>query len=507
MDVSMVLEVVKPRICWGVKASGSARLRCGEEVNDPRITEEVMKLINEFLSRVEKHRSVLLSDLATPFDNAINALNDWLSRIAVDDGDKNITRLRKAMLDVGKRMLKLAERAREKWLEVYRQELEELISKLGSGGARVIITGEPLNKDKSFMAHLYTDGLAIEIARVAKSGSITVDISLTGLKGVDTVVPRLFSGNKLRAMQCGLLLTDGAIDEEGYPMMGTSQLWQVFAWLLAWPGKNHMWINGLGLNDGDVSIKWHLMALDHKGVFESKAEVAEAASRLDNEEFPTFTLYAVLGDGYVNVKEKKVRLTMGSSKLELWGGLIERLENLGFRMNNDYRRAVTYTVTYSKAIELARKMLGDSMIKALIEDLSQLLDAEKLGRLIELAGMEPKPLGHSSIEVAGVRMNVHVNNNGTVELRTKRKGLEDAVAILEGLKRAGYDAGLRPSGGDFEIYMGMREIKKDPELVTKVCEVLRRMHEEATNKGRERRVKAIARAMARLSCPAQGPRT
>ncbi|GAB6946875.1 hypothetical protein JCM16161A_10050 [Vulcanisaeta sp. JCM 16161] len=198
---------------------------------------------------------------------------------------------------------------------------------------------------------------------------------------------------------------------------------------------------------------------------------------------------------------------MGMSKLGLWGGLIERLENLGFRMNNDYRRAVTYTVTYSKAIELARKMLGDSMIKALIEDLSQLLDAEKLGRLIELAGMEPKPLGHSSIEVAGVRMNVHVSNSSSVELRTRRRDYNDAMRILEELRKAGYEAGPRRSGGNFEVYMGMYVIEKDQELTKKVCEVLRKMLEEAASEGKERRAKAITKAMTKLNCPTQGPRT
>ncbi|WP_243670870.1 hypothetical protein [Vulcanisaeta sp. JCM 16161] len=39
-------------------------------------------------------------------------------------------------------------------------------------------------------------------------------------------MPKLFGDNKLRAMQYGLLLTDGTIDEEGYPVMSTNQLWQ-----------------------------------------------------------------------------------------------------------------------------------------------------------------------------------------------------------------------------------------------------------------------------------------
>lgn len=53
----MALEAIKPRICWGVKDKGSKRLKCGEEVDDPRIVEETMKLINEFLNRVERYEA------------------------------------------------------------------------------------------------------------------------------------------------------------------------------------------------------------------------------------------------------------------------------------------------------------------------------------------------------------------------------------------------------------------------------------------------------------------
>lgn len=60
-------------ICWGgVRVrGGSRRLKCGEEANDPRVVEEAMRLINEFMNRVERHKGVLLSDSATPFDESI----------------------------------------------------------------------------------------------------------------------------------------------------------------------------------------------------------------------------------------------------------------------------------------------------------------------------------------------------------------------------------------------------------------------------------------------------
>ncbi|WP_243665489.1 hypothetical protein [Vulcanisaeta sp. JCM 16159] len=92
-----------------------------------------------------------------------------------------------------------------------------------------------------------------------------------------------------------------------------------------------------------------------------------------------------------------------------------------------------------------------------------------------------------------MRMSVHVNSSSSIELKTWRKELEDAVKILERLKNAGYDAGLRPLKGGFEVYVSMYVIEKDQELARKVCEVLKRMHEEAANKGKERRARAIAR--------------
>ncbi len=391
-------------------------------------------------------------------------------------------------------------------LSTYKQELEELIEKLRNGEVRVIITGEPLNKDKSFVVHLYTENLAIVVDRVAGSRGITISISLTGLRGTHVITPRLLGDGKLKTMQCGLILTDGSI-KNGYPVMPTTQLWQAIAWLIAWPGKNHVYISGVSLNDSSINITWQLRAIDYKGVFKGKADVVKETGRLGEEEFPTFVVYIVFGDGEVNVKRKDFRLTMGKSKLGLWGSIIEKLKGLGFRKGDDYGYAVAYVVRFSKAVELARKILSDTMIKALIEGLAQLPDAEKLRRLIELASMELKPLGHSSIEVVdGIRMNVHVSNSGTIELRAWRKGLEDAVRIRERLKRAGYEARLRPSSSDFEVYIGMYVIERDQELARKVCEVLRRMHEEAASKGKERRARAIARAMKKLGCPAQGPR-
>ncbi|WP_243671482.1 hypothetical protein [Vulcanisaeta sp. JCM 16161] len=103
-----------------------------------------------------------------------------------------------------------------------------------------------------------------------------------------------------------------------------------------------------------------------------------------------------------------------------------------------------------------------------------------------------------------MKMSVFVNNNGIVELRTQRRDYNDALRVLERLKD---NAKLRNHGKSFEVYMGMSEVKKDQELTKKVCEVLKRMHEEAVSEGKEGRARSIAKAMTKLNCPTQSPRT
>ncbi|WP_243671576.1 hypothetical protein [Vulcanisaeta sp. JCM 16161] len=243
-----------------------------------------------------------------------------------------------------------------------------------------------------------------------------------------------------------------------------------------------------------------IKAVDYRGVFKSKTEVAEDVVKLSDENFLAFLLFAILGDGSIDIKKKRIELIMDKSKHGLWSDIIEKIKSLGFR-ERDGEYKMEYAVNYSKAVELARKIVSDQVSKALIEDLSRLLDAEKLKRLLVLASMRIKPLGRSMIEVVeGIRMNVCAHNY-SVELRVHRMDYGEAVRILELLRNTGYrDAKLSKRSGRYVVYLNIDAIKKHPELVAKVCEVLRRMLEEVISEGKERRARSIARAMARLSC-------
>jgi len=487
----------KPRICWGMEVKDSQRLKCGEEVSDPRIVNEVAKLISEFIRRVERYRSVLLSDEITPFSYAISALSDWL-KVVVVEVDTVIMELKAVEHEVGKNMLKLAEEAREKWFKIYRSELEELIEKLRKGEAVIIITGDPFNESRSFIAHLYTRYLAIEIERIAKSpDNITIEISLSDLGGIDVVMPKLFSDNILEAMRYGLLLTDGSI-VKGYPAMNTNQLWQVIAWILVWSGIVHIYINGININN-NISIKWHLRAISHRDKIKNKDEVVKLVLKLNNDEFLIFLLFALLGDGHFDIKNKMIKLDIGVSKYELWVDIIKKIKSYGFK-EYDSRNKKTYIIWTYKAIELTRKMLSSSTIKAMIESLSILPDAEKLRRLIALTNIKIKPRGSLSIEIDNIKMSIHVRDEGYIEIRILRKNYEDARAIQERLNSAGYKAKLRKNGKSFEVCIDIDEIKRHPELIAKVCDTLRRIHEETINENNAMKAWKVAKAIMRLNC-------
>ncbi len=354
-------------ICWGVKSG--KRLVCGESVNDLRVVDEAMRLVDEFLSRVERHKAVLLSDSSTPFDYAVDAMINWLQAIEggrIKEGsDENTANLRRAMREAGKKMLELARQAREEWLTTYKPELMELIEGgLRNGKATVIVRGEPFNREKSFTVYLYTDHLAIKVKRIAKSGGIIMNITFTGLGGMYVVAPKLFSDDLLRPMRYGLLMTDATIDK-GYPQMDTNQLWQAIIWPLTWPGRNHVRISALSVNDGDAKITWHLRANDHRGgEIEGKAKIAEEVLKLSDDAFTMFLLTAVLGDGNIKIKRwsESISLTIGNSKYELWRDIVERMRDMGFKEHNrKYIKVIK--ISSSKAIALTQKWLSNPLIR------------------------------------------------------------------------------------------------------------------------------------------------
>ncbi|WP_054842877.1 hypothetical protein [Vulcanisaeta distributa] len=415
------------KACWGGIRKGK-RLRCSEEIRDRDVLSEAERLINEFLNRIKEHRNILFSGLTTPFDPYINDLTNLFSNInakldefkniVLNENNKKELEFLMTIRYIIKVLLKLVKEAKEWWLRIGRSELEKLVDGIINGKITVIIRGE-LKKDKDFMVHLYTEHLAVIINRIAKSGSVVMHITFTGLKDAYVVVPRLFDDDKLRAMQNGWLMTDGTIHKGGYPEMGTNYLWQVIAWLMVFPGKNHVDVSGISINNG-VRVIWLLTALDLKfegrDVNAIKYGIAEDVAKYSNELFKVFLLPALLADGNFNIRKKIVKLAIGVVKYELWKPIIKNLMNMNFS-EHDHEYIKEFRINSSKAVTLVRDMLSDSFIRVMIEVLSMFNDAKKLRQLIELANARTKALGSSMIEINGIKLTININDKGNMELR------------------------------------------------------------------------------------------
>ncbi|MGC9180249.1 MAG: hypothetical protein ACP5GZ_08615, partial [Vulcanisaeta sp.] len=226
-------------------------------------------------------------------------------------------------------------------------------------------------------------------------------------------------------------------------------------------------------------------------------EVAEEVKKLGVERLKAFMAPAVWGDGDVGVDEGRIRLTIGLVKFELWLGIIERLVNeLGFTIRlREYK--VEVMLKSSKAVGLARDWLSVPDIRELIELGASMPGGEKLSRIIELASMEMKELGSSSIVIPGtsVSMNIHIDSHCKVELRAKRKDENEALGLVEELRRAGYNPSIYVDGEDHVVSIAHARVRDSP-LREPVCKKLGEWLEDEKNERRER----IAKAMQNLKC-------
>ncbi len=477
------------RICW--RAKRGKRLVCKKPITDEEVVKEVLGLINELKERINKHKGKL--ETAAFIDELISLLEQWLEEHRNDKG-KKVRETRKIV----RKIIKLLKKLRKKYVEAYWRQLLELMNLLERNATDIIVTGENDNV-KSLVVHLYNKDVAVIVSKIAKSGSTTINLTLSELEGDHVDVANTFSDKEvLKAVQRGWELTDGGVTG-GHPVMTTTQPWQLILWALCYPGKVHVRIDGISINENGASIKWHLTAMDHKS--KPKKEAAEEAKKLNVNELKVFLAPAIWGDGHIFTKERReyIRLIIGLTKYDLWYEVTERLINeLGFRR---YVRGykVEVEVRSSKAIKLAKTWLETPNLRELIELGASLPSGGKLRRIIELASKEVKEKGSSSIVIPGtnVSMGIHIGNKNSVVLRTVRKDEKEVLRVYEELKNADYKPTIYVENKNHVIIMAYTKIVKDPRLREPVC---RKLSEWLNETKDEKRRKKLTEAIQKLMC-------
>ena len=112
--------------------------------------------------------------------------------------------------------------------------------------------------------------------------------------------------------------------------------------------------------------------------------------------------------------------------------------------------------------------------------------------------MEMKKLGLSSIVIprTNVSMRIHIDSDCRVDLRAKRKSEDEALNLVEKLRRAGYKPSMYVDGEDHVVLITHSNIRDSP-LKLIVCKKLSKWLEGEKN---ERRRERIAKTMQNLKC-------
>ncbi|MGC8988385.1 hypothetical protein [Infirmifilum sp.] len=80
---------------------------------------------------------------------------------------------------------------REKWVKECWRQLLELMNLLKKSATDIIATGRNDNS-RSLMVHIYNKDVAVIVKGIAKSESVTINLSLSELEGDDIEVSNTF---------------------------------------------------------------------------------------------------------------------------------------------------------------------------------------------------------------------------------------------------------------------------------------------------------------------------
>ena len=393
------------------------------------------------------------------------------------------------------------------WHEVS-NEVKRLVDDLLNGRSEVIVwEGE---KGVS----VYREYITLEAHRTRNG--IVVQLVLNELEGITIEAPDIFKkvmsereygkfvNEVLEVLKGGFEEADGTI-EGGKAAMGTTQIWQVVVWALLYPGGNYVRVNVINVNEGGVTITWHLRT-NHDPL---KGKILNDTDKLSEKELLAFMLGAILGDGWADVIKLKIngrvydeaviKITMSSERLDAWKSLLDKLREMGFNWrpvpaNDD---AVDVRFYGSNAINLSRAMMA--VLPPILRDLMDGLGFEKWNNLRRIAEMEVRwQRGEVQITIANIKFTVVVRK-GTVVLEHKAKNDAEVDEVINAL-RAVYGVELQVNvyrSGEYRVVtIPMCAFERYEDIKSQVIEVLHRKLEKTKD---EKKRQIITKHLKRLT--------
>jgi hypothetical protein len=292
---------------------------------------------------------------------------------------------------------------------------------------------------------------------------------------------------RLELLQLGWRASDES-NKGGRPIMGTTQPWQVFAWVATRYGKLHIYIDSVKLTREGVSTLVHIKAKDWSQRW-SKAEAVDLVINHFRRGEWTSLLTMWLGDG--ETRQRKVlrgEYELVIAAKEPW--------RLGHSMSTRKALVATGKEAFIKLREAAGAygVLLDLLKAHKWLDVKLATDdsfraAYKLKkRDIDVLREAPR---RGAVVVAGVVMFLHLVNSRGGSLFAKRyvRDLGKALAIADKLKAAGLRPNIVRSDTRYMVYIAMADLlrlaENDNTVRSAVAQYLAEKAKNGTPKQRE----------------------
>ena len=427
---------IRNRFCYGKKRV------CNDFVNNPEVINRVIKLMITTLNRILRWEVWDLWWLDVWKSELLNIRNNVITKL----GDKYGNDIINDILKLIDELVEYLEKFSEYWSEErIGDEIKRLFDELIHGKVEVVV-----HKGGTGFS-IYGEHITL-VANETNSG-VTAHLELKGLEGVTIDVPDIFNKamskeeyekfikELLKALRGGFAGTDEKI-EDGKAAMGTTQIWQAIIWSLLYFGKVYIHVDAININEGGVTMLWHLKSYDNDSL---KHTILKEVEKFNKEALLAFMLTSILGDGsaYIAKNVTKghvynkavIQFTMSSSKFRARKPIFKKLWDMGFRWSKklDLRNNTVNVLFYSsRAIDLSRAMINT--LPPILRDLLDVLGPEKWVKLRSIANMEVKfRIGESQIIIANYGFTVFINES-TVELRRKARNEVEINEVYNTLK-------------------------------------------------------------------------
>jgi hypothetical protein len=314
---------------------------------------------------------------------------------------------------------------------------------------------------------------------------------------------------RLELLQLGWRASD-EFEEEGWPVMSTSQPWQLPAWAAARHGELHVRIGGVNLTREGASIAVYLKATGWRQKWNKDEAVDLVVENLRHGEW-ALLLTMWLGDGIINWKKVlrgKYELVIATKEPWRLGLAISARCALIAAGKEAFKKLRDAAGIYGTLLDLlgahkwvAVKLATDDALKTAYKLRTKKRNIDALREAHGQSGAEAsaewpsydrqRKDAKNAIVIAGIKMLLHLisNKGGSLRAEYYANSVREALAIASRLEAAGLGPNVAKSGHYYVVYIATADLlwlaEKDVEIRRSIAHYLAEKARSGTPRQRE----------------------